>query len=150
MKDARLVLAYDPCVVPLDDPTIQSERDLQGRKIAHCTYYPPRTECSPPRRGCVALAGTRVARHVLQFYSEATARTLALEVERFVQEAPLPPNRLEGYAGPPERGYGLVTDPALVVALVRAYAEAVLSFKAGERVFRSPEEDFEPSAVSNL
>lgn len=81
-----------------------------------------------------------MARFVLQFYSEATEQTLALEVEEFHRKGPLPPKQVEAYVDTPDYGYRHITDPEVVVQRVADYARMVLDLKPGERVFRSPEE----------
>jgi len=85
-----------------------------------------------------------MARYVIQFYSEATEETLAMEREQFRRRAPLPPKQVEAYIDTPEFDYRHITDPDLVVQRVWEYARAVLDLKPGERIFRSPEETWEP------
>ncbi|MBI4339394.1 MAG: hypothetical protein HY680_05525 [Chloroflexi bacterium] len=140
MKDKLLIFQGNPCTMRLDDPTVQSLADLKDHGLETCRYYGDPRECSLPRYGCVRVAGLKVARYVLLFYSEASERTIALETEEFRQRAPLPPDQLEAYVDTPEYLYRRITDPALVVQRVGEYARAVLSLKPGERVFRGIEE----------
>ena len=139
MKDKQLILYCEPCKTRLGDPEIQSVEDAWSQGETPCPYYPAKAECGAPRRGCIAMAGTRVARHVLKFYSEATEETLSMEVERFAREAPLPPDGVEEYVDT-GAGFGLITDSRSVVERVRDYARVVLDLKPGQRIFRSPEE----------
>jgi hypothetical protein len=90
------------------------------------------------------VAGAAMARYVIQFYSEATEETLAMEREEFRRRAPLPPEQVEAYVDTSERGYQRIADPELVVQRVWEYARAVLDLKPGERVFRSAEEAWTP------
>ena len=141
MKDKVLIFGKDPCSVRLDDPTIQTMLDAKVREPKSCRYYiEPQGCCSPERYGCVQMAGVKVARYVIQFYSEATEQTLALEMEEFRQRAPMPTKDVEAYIDTPDNDYRHINDPEVVVQRVEEYARKVLDLKLGERVFRSPEE----------
>ena len=144
MKDKCFIYYGNPCVICLADPAVQSFEDAERRGGKPCEFYPERRECSPPSFGCVALAGTAMARYVIQFYSEATEETLAMEREEFRRRAPLPPGQVEAYIGPSEQSDQRITDPEQVVRRVWEYARAVLDLKPGERVFRSAEETWTP------
>ena len=82
MKEKLLILQGDPCLMCLDDPTIQTVTDAQAHGQIRCKNYSDRHLCAPPRFGCVRMAGLRVARRVLQDYREATEPNLAMEIER--------------------------------------------------------------------
>ena len=140
MKQRLLIFLGNPCTTRLDDPTIQTVSDAQARGPAPCRYDSDRIRCSPPRFGCVQVAGLKVAQYVLEFYSEATEKTLAMEVEEFRRRAPLPPERLEAYIDTPDYDYRHITDPELVVQRVTDYARKVLDLKPGELILRSPED----------
>ncbi len=140
MKEKLLIFQGDPCSMRLDDPSIQTVSDAQARGQRQCRFQQDHTRCSPPRFGCIQAAGLNVARFVLQFYSEATEETLAMEVEEFRRKGPLPPKQVEAYVDTPDYGYRHITDPEVVVQRVADYARMVLDLKPGERVFRSPEE----------
>lgn len=118
MKDKLLICQGSPCTMRLDDPAIQTVADAQVRGPTPCRYNSDRNQCSPPRFGCVQAAGLKVACYVLQFYSEATEQTLAMEVEEFRCRAPLPPERSEAYIDTPDQDYRHITDPELVVQRV--------------------------------
>ena len=143
MKDKCFIYYGNPCVICLADPAVQSFEDAEKGGGKHCQFYPERRECSPPSFGCVHLAGAAMARYVIQFYSEATEDTLAMEREEFRRRAPLPPGQVEAYIDPAEQGQR-ITDPEQVVRRVWEYARAVLDLKPGERVFRSAEETWTP------
>jgi Mg2+/Co2+ transporter CorC len=49
------------------------------------------------------VAGLKVARDVLKFYSEATEQTLLMEVEEFRRKAPLPPDSAIACIDTPDR-----------------------------------------------
>ena len=140
MKEKLLIWKGDPCRIRLDDLAIQTGADAQARGQSQCRYTQDRNKCSSSRFGCVQLVGLKVARYVLQFYSEATEETLAMEVENFRRNGPLPPNQLEAYVDTPDHGSRNITDPEVVVQRVADYARNVLDLKPGERVFRSSEE----------
>jgi len=144
MKDKCFIYYGNPCVICLADPAIQSFEDAERSAGKPCDFYPERRECSAPSFGCVQVAGTAMARHVVQFYSEATEETLAMEREEFRRRAPLPPEQVEAYVDTAERGYQRIIDPEQVVQRVWEYARAVLDLKPGERVFRSAEETWTP------
>jgi hypothetical protein len=96
------------------------------------------------------VAGLKVARYVLLFYYEASERTLELEVTKFQEQAPLPPEQVEAYVDTPEYGHRRITDPQLVVQRVLEFAGAVLDLKPGERIFRSSEEALPPPLAPDL
>ena len=144
MKDKCFIYYGNPCVICLADPAVQSFEDAEKREGKPCEFYPERRECSPPSFGCVQLAGAAMARYVIQFYSEATEETLAMEREEFRRRAPLPPRQVEAYVDPSGPVDQRITDPEQVVQRVWEYARAVLDLKPGERVFRSAEETWTP------
>ena len=150
MKDKCFIYYGNPCVICLADPAVQSFEDAEKRSGRPCDFYPERRECSPPSFGCVALAGAAMARYVIQFYSEATEDTLAMEREEFRRRAPLPPQQVEAYVDTAEHDHQQITDPEVVVQRVCEYARAVLDLKPGERVFRSAEETWEPPLSAQL
>lgn len=140
MKEKSLIFQGNPCIMPIGEPGVQTMKDLQERGLVICEYYDHRHECSPPRFGCVRIAGIKVARYLLLFYNEASDRTLAMELETFRRRAPLPPEKVEAYIDTPEYSYRKIKDPELAVERVAEYARAVLDMMPGERVFRSSEE----------
>jgi len=144
MKDKCFIYYGNPCVICLADPAIQSFEDAEKSGGKPCEFYPERRECSAPSFGCVQVAGAAMARYVVQFYSEATEDTLAMERDEFRRRAPLPPEQVEAYVDASERGHQRITDPEVVVQRVWEYARAVLDLKPGERVFRSAEETWTP------
>ncbi len=144
MKDRSFIYYANPCTICMSDPAVQNFGDVEKHGRTPCRYYPDRKGCAPPNFGCVQLAGVAMARYVLQFYSEATEQTLAMEREEFRKRAPLPPKGVEAYIDTPDEGYGQITDPDVVVDHVWQYARAVLDLKPGERIFRGTEESWEP------
>ena len=144
MKDKCFIYYGNPCVICLADPAIQSFEDAERSTGKPCDFYPERSECSPSSFGCVQVAGAAMARYVVQFYSEATEETLAMEREEFRRRAPLPPEQVEAYVDTGEHGHQRIVDPEQVVQRVWEYARAVLDLKPGERVFRSAEETWTP------
>lgn len=150
MKDKLLIYQGNPCTMRLDDPTVQSLADLKERGLETCRYCGDTKECSLPRYGCVRVAGLKLARYVLLFYSEASEQTVALETQEFRQRAPLPPDQVEAYVDTPEYLHRRITDPTLVAQRVGEYARAVLDLKPGERVFRSMEEVEPPPGSPGL
>ena len=122
----------------LDDPAVQTVEHAQARGQTQCKFYSDRRSCSPPRFGCVKLAGFKVARNVLQTYDEVSEQNLAIEIERFSQTGPLPPEQLEAYMDTVDYGCRHITDPGFVVQRVAEYARKVLDLKPGERVSRCP------------
>lgn len=74
MKEKELIYRGNPCAIKLEDPELKTLRDARARGPELCRYYTDRSLCSPPRFGCVRLAGSKVARYVL---SDA-----ALELDR--------------------------------------------------------------------
>jgi hypothetical protein len=144
MKDRSFIYYANPCTICMSDPAIQNFGDIERHGRSPCRYYPDRKGCAPPQFGCVQLAGVAMARYVLQFYSEATEDTLAMERDEFKKRAPLPPKDVEAYIDSPDGGYRHIADPDLVVERVWQYARAVLDLKPGERIFRGTEESWEP------
>lgn len=137
MKEKLLIYQGDPCLMCLDDPAVQTVFDARAHGQIRCKFFSHRKSCSPPRFGCIKLAGLRVARSVLEFYDAATEKNLRLEIEQFLRKGPLPPEQVEAYVDTPDYGNRYVTDPAFVVQLVADYAHKVLDLKPGERVPRS-------------
>ena len=144
MKDRFFVYYGNPCMTRLSDPGLQRFEDAQNVGPTPCPLYENRKECSPPDFSCVQLAGAAMARYVLQFYSEATDDTLAMERDQFRQRAPLPPDQVKAYVLLEDTGTRYISDPDEVVKKVWEYARAVLDLKPGERIFRSPEENWAP------
>ena len=137
MKEKLLIYQGDPCLMCLDDPAVQTVSDAQAQGQIRCKFFSDRKSCSPPRFGCIKLAGLRVARNVLEFYDTATEENLGLEIEQFFRKGPLPPEKVEAYVDTPDYGNRYVTDPGVVVQRVADYARKVIDLKAGERVSRS-------------
>ena len=150
MKEKLLIYQGDPCDMCLDEPTVQTVKDAQARGQVRCKYYFERELCSPPRFVCVRMAGLKVAQHVLNFYSEATEETLAMEIEEFRKGGPMPPKGVEAYIDTPVYGSQKITDPELVVQRVADYARKVLDIKPGEKIFRSPEDPPPPATRYDL
>jgi hypothetical protein len=145
MKDKAFIFYGNPCTSCLADPEVQSFEDAKKGGGTRCPFYREGRGCSSSSCGCVQLAGVKMARYVLQFYSEASEEALAMEREQFRRRAPLPPKRVEAYIDTPEYNYRRITDPDLVVQRVWEYARAVLDIKPGERMFRATvEEDWAP------
>jgi len=143
MKDKCFIYYGNPCTACLPDSEVRSFEDAQRRGPRSCPLLGEREKCSPPRFGCVAVAGARMARCVLQFYTQASEETLALDREFFRRRGPLPPKDVEAYIDTAEYGYRRITDPDLVVQRVWEYARAALDLQEGERVPRLPGR-FEP------
>jgi hypothetical protein len=143
MKDKRFIFYGDPCTMALTNPAIQSFGDLRAGEKTECSHHTQRSECTNPRFGCIQVAGSKMARYVIEFYTEATEQTLALEKDEFRRWAPLPPDKMEAYIDVPERNFQHITDPETITQRVWEYARAVLDLKLGERIFHSPEEDFD-------
>ena len=110
----------------------------------YCRYYGNSEACTPPASGCVPLAGIKLARYVLLFYSEACDSTLQMEAGEFKDRAPLPPDEIQAYIDTADHGYRRITDPEVVVRRVEEYARSVLDLEPGERVFRNAEEAVPP------
>lgn len=140
MRDKRVIYHGSPCLAPLTSPAIRTWDDLVGSKPEPCQFHGSEAGCSPPRYGCVPMAGQKVARYVLEFYAEASDETLDMEIEQFRQYAPLPPDRAEAYIDGRESGYSQLKSREQVVRRVREYARSLLNLQPGERMFRSPEE----------
>jgi hypothetical protein len=143
MKDKCFIYYGNPCTACLTDSEVRTFEDAQGRGPRSCPFLGEREKCSPPRFGCVAVAGARMARCVLQFYTQASEETLALDREFFRRRGPLPPKDVEAYIDTAEYSYRRITDPDLVVQRVSEYARAALDLEEGERVARVPGR-FEP------
>jgi hypothetical protein len=144
MKDKAFVFYGNPCTICLADPQLQSFEDAKRRGWTPCPFYREGQGCSSSSYGCVQLAGVKMARHVLQFYSEASEETLEMEKDQFRRRAPLPPKRVDAYVDTPDHNYRRISDPELIVERVTEYARAVLDIKPGERVFRASEEEWAP------
>ena len=142
MKDKAFIFYGNPCTICLADSEVQSFEDAKKRGWTPCPFYREGRGCSSSAYGCVQLAGVKMARYVLQFYSEASEEALEMEREQFQRRAPLPPKRVEAYIDTPEYSYRRITDPDLVVQRVWEYACAVLDLQPGERVFRASEEEW--------
>jgi heterodisulfide reductase subunit C len=138
MKDKCFIYYGNPCTACLTDPDVRSFEDAQRRGPRPCPLVEEREQCSPPRFGCVAVAGARMARCVLQFYTQASEETLALDRDFFRRRGPLPPKDVEAYIDTAEYGYRRITNPDVVVQRVWEYARAVLDLKNGEQVPRAP------------
>ncbi len=138
MKDKCFIYYGNPCTICLEDPEVQNFEDAKSRGWAPCPFHAERSGCSPPGFGCIAVAGARMARNVLQFYTEASDHTLAMDRDFFRLRAPLPPKQVEAYIDTREHNHRRITDPALVVQRVWEYARAVLDLEEGERVPRRP------------
>lgn len=138
MKDKCFIYYGNPCTICLEDPAVQDFENAKRHGSSVCPYYPQRSLCSPPRFGCVAVAGARMARCVLQFYTEASEHTLAMDRDFFRRRGPLPPKQVEAYIDTAEYGHRLITDPDLVAQRVWEYARAALDLEPGERVPRRP------------
>jgi len=136
VKEKLLIYQGDPCLMALDDPAVQTVEEAQARGQTQCKFYSDRRSCSPPRFGCIKLAGFKVARNVLQIYGEASEQNLTIELEHFSQTGPLPPEQLEAYMDTVDYGCRHITDPGLVFQRVAEYARKVLDLKPGERVLR--------------
>jgi len=132
MKDKCFIYYGNPCSSCLSDPEVQSFEDAKRQAVVECPYAANRAQCSLPRFGCVRVAGARMARAVIQFYTEASEETLALDREFFRRRGPLPPRRVEAYIDP-ELGFKRITDPEQVVQRVWGHARAVLGLRPGER-----------------
>ena len=133
MKDKCFVYYGNPCSNCLSDPEVRSFEDAMRQAAVECPYAADRAQCSPPRLACIRVAGARMARAVIQFYTEASEETLALDREFFRRRGPLPGQGLEAYVDP-ERGFQRITDPEQVVERVREHARAVLGLQPGEHV----------------
>jgi len=143
MKDKCFIYYGNPCTACLTDSEVRTFEDAQRHGPRSCPFLGEREKCSTPRFGCVAVAGARMARCVLQFYTQASEETLALDREFFRRRGPLPPKDMEAYIDTAEHGYRRITDPELVVERVWEFARAALDLKEGERVLRAPGR-FEP------
>ncbi len=135
MKDRCFIYYGNPCCSLLSDPEVQSFEDAKRQAAVECPYAADTAQCSQPRFGCVRVAGARMARAVIQFYTEASEETLALDRDFFRLRGPLPPKAVEAYVDP-EHGFQRITDPAQVVQRVCEHARAVLGLRPGERVPR--------------
>ena len=142
MRDKAFIFYGNPCTICMADPEVESFEDAKRHGSTACPLYRQGRGCSSSSSGCVQLAGVKMARYVLQFYSEASEDALDMEREQFQRRAPLPPKRVEAYIDTPEYSYRRITDPDLVVQRVWEYACAVLDLQPGERVFRASEEEW--------
>jgi len=142
MKDKAFIFYGNPCTICLADREVQNFEDAKKRGWTPCPFYREGRGCSSSSYGCVQVAGIKMARYVLQFYSEASEEALAMEKDQFRRRAPLPPKRVETYIDTPEYNYRRITDPDLVVQRVWEHARAVLDLKPGERIFRASEEEW--------
>jgi heterodisulfide reductase subunit C len=138
MKDKCFIYYGNPCTACLTNPEVRSFEDAQEHGPRPCPLLDEKEKCSPPRFGCVAVAGARMARCVLRFYTQASEVTLALDRDFFRRRGPLPPKDVEAYIDTAEYGYRRITDPDMIVRRVWEYARAVLDLKNGERVPRVP------------
>ena len=112
MKDRTLIYQGDPCTMCLDDPEIQTIEDVREAGARYCQHYSDRRGCSPPSYGCVQVAGLKVARYALLLYSEASEKTLAMEVAQFQERAPLPPEQVVAYIDTPATTTGKSPTPS--------------------------------------
>lgn len=135
MKDKCFIYYGNPCSSCLSDPEVPDFEAAKQQRVVECPYATDRERCGPPRFGCVRVAGARMARAVIQFYTEASEDTLALDRDFFRRRAPLPPKAVEAYVDP-DHGFRRITDPEEVVQLVAEHARAVLGLEPGERVRR--------------
>ncbi len=135
MKDKCFVYYGNPCSSCLSDPQIGSFDEAKRQPVVDCPYASDCARCSPPRFGCVRVAGARMARAVIQFYTEASEETLAMDRDFFRRRAPLPPKSVESYIDP-DRGFQRITDPEQVVQRVWEHARAILQLQPGEHVRR--------------
>ena len=144
MRDKAFIFYGNPCPICMADPEVESFEDAKRHGSTACPFYRQGRVCSSSSSGCVQLAGVKMARYVLQFYSEASEETLAMERDQFRLRGPLPPDQVEGYIDTPEHNYRRITDPDLIVQRIWEYARAVLDIKPGERVFRATEDEWTP------
>ncbi len=150
MKEKLLIYQGDPCNMCLDDPAIQTVVQAQARGQERCKYYFERELCSPPRFICVRVAGLKLAQQVLGFYREASEETLAMEIEEFRKNGPMPPETVEAYIDTPEYDSRKLTDPDIVLQRVADYARKVLDLKPGQRIRRSSQDPPRPDARFDL
>jgi hypothetical protein len=133
VKDKCFIYYGNPCSSCLADPEVKTFEEAMRQAIVECPYAAEHAQCSPPRFACIRVAGARMARAVIQFYTEASEETLALDREFFRRRGPLPGQVVEAYIDP-DHGFQRVTDPALVVQRVWEHAHAVLGLESGEHV----------------
>jgi hypothetical protein len=133
MKDKLFIFYGNPCSTALAHPEIQSFDDAERHPVVECPYAADPSRCSPPRFGCVRVAGARMARAAIHFHTETSERTLALRRDLFRLEGPLVGTAVEAYIDP-DRGFKHITEPEEVVQRVWEHARAVLGLKPGERV----------------
>ena len=133
MKDKCFIYYGNPCSNCLSDPEVRSFEDAMRQAVVECPYAADRAQCCPPRFACIRVAGARMARAVIQFYTEASEETLALDREFLRRRGPLPGQEVEAYVDP-ERGFQRITDPEQVVQRVWEHARAVLGLQPGEHV----------------
>ncbi len=135
MKDKCFIYYGNPCSSCLSDPEVTDFEDATRSAVVECPYASDRARCSAPKFGCVRVAGARMARAVIQFYTEASEETLAMDRDFFRRRAPLPPKAVEAYVDP-DHGFRRITDPEEVVQRVAEHARVVLGLEPGERVRR--------------
>jgi hypothetical protein len=142
MKDKCFIYYGNPCTSYLTDSEIQGFEDATlallspwRQAVVECPLASDPAKCSPPRFGCVRVAGARMARAVIQFYTEASEATLAMDRDFFRRRSPLPPKAVGAYVDP-EHGFRHISDPEQVVQRVWEHARAVLDLQPGERVRR--------------
>ena len=133
MKDKCFIYYGNPCSSCLSDTEVKGFEDAMRQAVVECPYAADHAQCSPPRFACIRVAGARMARAVIQFYTEASEETLALDREFFRRRGPLPGQGVEAYVDP-ERGFQRLTDPAQVVQRVWEHAGAVLGLEPSEHV----------------
>ena len=150
MKEKLLIYQGDPCDIPLDDPTVQTVTDAQAKGQKRCKFYFYRELCSPPRFYCVRMVGLKLAQHVLNFYSEVTEETLAMEIEEFRRGEPMSLKVVKAYIDTPEYGSRKITEPEIVVQRVADYARKVLDLKPGEKIVRSLQDPPPPATRYQL
>src|SRR3990172_4715260 len=135
MKDRCFIYYGNPCSSCLSDPEIRCFDDATRQAVVECWHSVDPSQCSPPRYGCIRTAGARMARAVIQFYTEASEETLALDRDFFRRRGPLPGKGVAAYVDP-EHGFRRITDPEEVVQRVWEHARAVLGLRSGEHLRR--------------
>ena len=133
MKEKCFIYYGNPCSSCLSDPEVKSFEDAMRQAVVQCPYAADTAQCFAPRFACIRVAGARMARAVIQFYTEASEETLALDREFFRRRGPLPGHGVEAYVDP-ERGFQRITDPEQAVQRVWEHARAVLGLQPGEHV----------------
>jgi hypothetical protein len=133
MKDRSFIYYGNPCSSCLSDPEVKSFADAMRQAVVACPYAADPAQCSAPRFACIRVAGARMARAVIQFYTEASEETLALDREFFRRRGPLPGHGVVAYVDP-EHGFKRIADPEQVMQRVWEHARAVLGLQPGEHV----------------